>query len=53
MMPILNLGADMRRREFLGAVAGVGLAWPRVTWAQQNAKPKRIVTLNSSTPTSH
>jgi ABC-type uncharacterized transport system substrate-binding protein len=40
----------MRRREFLGAVAGVGLTWPQVTLAQQNVKPTRIATLNSGTP---
>src|SRR5437899_9720564 len=35
---LLGLGADMRRREFLG-VLGSAAAWPVVVQAQQTSKP--------------
>src|SRR5262245_53764810 len=32
----------MKRREFLGALAGAVSAWPGLAFAQQNQPPKRV-----------
>jgi putative ABC transport system substrate-binding protein len=46
MLP-LSLGADMRRRDFITAVAVSGVAWPRVARAQQGEPMRRIGVLTA------
>ena len=48
-MPYLSLGADMRRREFLGVLGGAS-AWPVVARAQQGGKLDRIGFLRVGPP---
>ena len=40
-MPVLSLGAAMRRREFIGLVSGA-TAWPFAFRAQQSERVRRI-----------
>jgi len=43
-MPVLILGAEMRRREFLGALAGAA-AWPLAAHAQHGEQSRRVAVL--------
>src|SRR6187401_2335334 len=36
---VQSLGASMRRREFLGAIAGAAATWPAAAWGQQSVMP--------------
>src|SRR5436190_18833036 len=36
MLPPLSLGADMRRREFLGVLGGAAAVWPAISLAQKS-----------------
>jgi hypothetical protein len=38
----LNLGADVRRREFVFLLGSAAVAWPRVAHAQPSGKVHRI-----------
>ena len=39
-------GAEMQRREFLGALSGAAVAWPIVKHAQQSDRTRRIGVLS-------
>jgi putative ABC transport system substrate-binding protein len=47
---LLSLGADMRRREFLGLLSGAATAWPFATLAQQPPRPHKIGFLRAAAP---
>src|SRR5437763_4043714 len=45
-----SLEADMRRREFLGVLGGVAVAWPVVARAQQSEPMRRVGFLRVGPP---
>src|SRR6478752_336426 len=47
---VLGLDADMRRREFLGALGGAAVSWPFVAGAQQSATKRRIAIFHPAIP---
>jgi len=48
---LLSHGAVMRRREFIGGIAGSAIAWPLAACAQQAGRPRRIAVLMGTVET--